>query len=113
VLHVTEVLIELDGRLKTALSRRTLLEAALVRAARCSTVTPLEDLLKKINALGGVAQVDPAGVAGRVAPPSPPIPSPSSPLPSPTPVADRDAILSKPSVVNALDILGGIITDIQ
>jgi len=117
VLHVTEILIELDNRLKTALSRRTLLETALVRAARGSTATPLEDILKQINVLkneqGRATASSPSRTNEKrlgedaVAPPTP-----STPIVAEPPI-DRNAILSKPSVKNALDILGGQITDIQ
>jgi DNA polymerase III gamma/tau subunit len=49
---VADILGETEERMKKALSRRTLLEMALIRCARAVTVVSLEEILKKINTPG-------------------------------------------------------------
>ncbi len=51
ILRVTSILTETDDRMKFALSRRTLLETALIRCARAATVVTLEQILRKVNDL--------------------------------------------------------------
>ena len=51
ILRVTSILTETDDRMKFALSRRTLLETALIRCARAATTVTLEQILRKINDL--------------------------------------------------------------
>jgi len=51
LLRIAEILSETENRMKYALSRRTLLETALIRCARAATVVSIEDLLKQINEL--------------------------------------------------------------
>jgi hypothetical protein len=71
VLRVTEILAEAGERMRYALSKRTLLETALVRAARAAGVVSIEQLLERLSRLesgdGGVAVAAPA--AGVSAPP--------------------------------------------
>ena len=66
-LRIVGVLAEAEDRMKFALSRRTLLETALIRCARAATVVSLEDVLTHIQALratlgsgGGAATGTPA-----------------------------------------------------
>ncbi|MDA0990653.1 MAG: hypothetical protein O3A51_07880, partial [Verrucomicrobia bacterium] len=51
VLRIVTLLAETEDRMKFALSRRTLLETALIRCARAATVVSLEEILSKIQAL--------------------------------------------------------------
>jgi len=51
LLRITDVLSETEDRMRYALSRRTLLETALIRCARAATVVTLEEILVKLNAL--------------------------------------------------------------
>ena len=51
VLRVMEILSESEDRMRFALSRRTLLETALIRAARACSVVSLEEIVRQINAL--------------------------------------------------------------
>jgi len=51
VLRLTEILSETVERMKYALSKRTLLETALIRCARASVVVSLEEILVQINRL--------------------------------------------------------------
>ena len=52
-LRIVSILSDADDRMRFALSRRTLLETALIRAARAATVVSLEEVLKRVNALRG------------------------------------------------------------
>ena len=50
LLRIVELLVEADARMRYALSRRTLLEIALVRGCRAATVASLDEILKGIQA---------------------------------------------------------------
>lgn len=58
LLRVVDVLTETEGRMRFALSRRTLLETALIRCARAATVVTLEEILTKVNALAAGEKID-------------------------------------------------------
>jgi DNA polymerase-3 subunit gamma/tau len=51
VLRVTQILSDTLEKMRFALSRRTLLETALIRCARAAVVVSLEEVLEKLNAL--------------------------------------------------------------
>lgn len=51
LLRVIELLIDADGRMRYALSKRTLLETALIRASRAVTVATIDELMKQVAAL--------------------------------------------------------------
>ena len=69
LLRVMGVLTQAADRLKFALSPKTLLETALIKAGRVATVVSLEDVLKEINALkGGAAAAEPKKKADRPEP---------------------------------------------
>jgi len=51
VIRIADILGETENRMKYALSKRTLLETALIRGARAATVVSIEEILNKINAL--------------------------------------------------------------
>ncbi len=53
MVRVIEILTAADGRMKVALSGRTLLETTLIRCARAATVVSLEEILDKVLALSG------------------------------------------------------------
>ena len=53
VLRVTDILTETEERMRYALSKRILLETALIRASRAATVVSVDQLLKKLKTLGG------------------------------------------------------------
>jgi DNA polymerase-3 subunit gamma/tau len=68
---VVEVLIEAQGQIRHALARRTVLEVALIRAARTATVATLDEVL---SALAGVELLAGPVVAGDAPPAvSPPV----------------------------------------
>lgn len=63
LLRIIDLLIEADGRMRYALSKRTLLEAALIRASRAATVATVDELMQQVAALkggGGAAAVQEA-----------------------------------------------------
>ncbi len=51
VLRIVEILISADSSMRYALSKRTMLETALIRASRAATVVSVEDLMRQITAL--------------------------------------------------------------
>ena len=105
VLKVVETLIELDERIRVALSRRTLLEAGLMRAARSATATPLSEILRRVTALqkelaaaGGSSETVNRILAAPEpvsAPPSAPIPAPARPAAA-SPLPARPMAASEP-----------------
>ncbi len=132
LLQIVEILLHLDERLRYSLSRRTLLETALVRAARAATVTPLEEILRRLKALRaeapsaastGAVAAEPVRAADSVRIAREPPPEPPAPRSSPAPSAPADGaerrsvsnpeIVARPSVRLALEVLGGRITEIQ
>jgi DNA polymerase-3 subunit gamma/tau len=136
LLQVVEILIDLENRLRYALSRRTLLEAALMRAARSATAVPLEEILKRLQALQ--TELGPAApqssTAARIPTDVPPkkqhhasgnaspktqqsttmvretSASAAEPLPKPVP---NHTIAARPAVKAVIEVLGGTIVDIQ
>jgi DNA polymerase-3 subunit gamma/tau len=51
LLRIIELLLDADGRMRYALSKRTMLEAALIRASRAATVATVDELMKQVAAL--------------------------------------------------------------
>lgn len=98
LLRLIDVLAEAEGRMRFALSRRILLEVALVRCAHIAAVVPIEQVLEELETLKGML---PAGVshAAREVPPAPPAapraapPVPTLPLP---PTASQPAGIPTP-----------------
>jgi len=83
-------LIELQGHIRSALSRRTVLELFLIRCARAATAVSIDDLLKKVNELkaGGIISQGP--VAAAPAPRAAAAP-PAARAPEVQPAARREA----------------------
>jgi len=78
LLRVIEILTEAASQARFALSRRTVVEVALLKAARASTVVSLDELIRQIQdgSAGEGASAAPAGISSsptRVAEP-PPVP---------------------------------------
>lgn len=93
VLRIVQILTEVEGRLRYALSRRTLIETALIRSGRAATVVSIDRILEQINDLkknGGLSETAPAAQTvdrpkettprSRVSPPDPPKASPEDEL---------------------------------
>ncbi|MBP7830762.1 MAG: DNA polymerase III subunit gamma/tau [Kiritimatiellae bacterium] len=72
VLRVVDILTEVEGRIRYALSRRALIETALIRCGRAATTVTLEELLTRVNQLKAGL-----GEAGGSAAPARPEPSAS------------------------------------
>jgi len=71
VLRVVDILTEADSRMRYALSRRTLLETALIRGARAATVVSLDEVLVRLERLGS-GSVSSAGASpAQIAPEKP------------------------------------------
>jgi len=51
LLRIVDLLIDADSRMRYALSKRTLLEASLIRASRAATVATIDELMKQIATL--------------------------------------------------------------
>jgi len=51
VTRVVDILIETEGRIRHALSRRTLMEMALIRAARSASLASVDEILKELAAV--------------------------------------------------------------
>ncbi len=51
VLRVIDALVETDGRMRYALSKKTLLETGLIRCSRAATTVTLNELLKQVTEL--------------------------------------------------------------
>lgn len=102
ILRVVDLLTDLDSRMRQALSRRTLLETALIRCARAASMVTIDELIRQVSELrtalvegGGVPSIGggraaAAPVSERTAPapevkpatsarPSKPPPVPSAP----------------------------------
>ncbi len=84
LLRMADIFNETDQRLRYALSKRTLLEMAVIRAAHIASMTPLDDVLRAVvelrNSLGAA---DPAAMTPAPAPRTmPPPPAPTAPLPA-------------------------------
>ena len=62
VLRIVDILINADGSMRYALSKRTMLETALIRASRAATVVSVDDLLKQLTDLkkNGLIDDEPA-----------------------------------------------------
>ena len=63
VLQIADQLGEMEGRLRYALSVRTLIEMSLVRCARVARAVSLDEVLKRLNALRAAEPPQPAAVA--------------------------------------------------
>lgn len=86
--RVADILVEVQGQLRYALSRRTLLEVALVRAARTATAVQLDDVLAALA--DAPQELPPATPAPAPASSSAPAPtSTSTPTTPPAPRATR------------------------
>ena len=64
LLRIADILSQTESRMRYALSKRTLLETALIRCSRAAVVVSLEDILEKINDLRRAGHGD-AATRGR------------------------------------------------
>ena len=85
VLRISETLVDLEGRLRMALSRRTLLETALIRCSRAATTVTLDEVLRKLKALQAAGVAAPAASAATAAPAAQPAARVAQPVAAATP----------------------------
>jgi DNA polymerase-3 subunit gamma/tau len=89
VLSVIDVLTDAEDRMKYALSRRSLLETALIRCGRAATVASLDEILKYITEMRGQVSAAPPTAVAPSAPAAPvaAAPAPAAAAPAPAPAA--------------------------
>jgi len=105
LLRIVELLVEADSRMRYALSRRTLLEIALVRGCRAARVASLDEILRSVQAARAEAGSGAPAAADEAPPPrmaeeparyaAAPAPRPSMPPPAPVAAEDDLAKLTK------------------
>lgn len=67
LLRIADVLVETADRMRYALSRRTLLETALIRCSRAAVTVSLEDILREVRELAGGPDSGPSEVKEQAA----------------------------------------------
>jgi DNA polymerase-3 subunit gamma/tau len=100
LLRIVELLVEADSRMRYALSRRTLLELALIRGCRAARIASLDEVLKSVHA----ARAELAAGGGAVTADAPPMVAEEPaeydteppPAPTPRPAASRPAASTPP-----------------
>ena len=113
LLRVTDILIETENRMRYALSRRTLLETALIRASRVSKTVTIDEIIGQIESLkralagqAGIAVDDPPAVIAPEPKAAPSYPEPAKPKSAPV-VAEGRKPAETPAAVDELQVLGG------
>ncbi len=106
IVEITGLLSEMEGKLRSALSVRTLVEMTLIRCARAAKTVPLDEVLRKLTALKDQVLRRLAGAA-----PQGPTPAPAAQTraaPSSSPTAQPQAALvsvAAPSLVEEGDLV--------
>lgn len=132
VLTIVENLIDLENKMRLALSQRTMIETTLIRCARATHLVDLETILKKLTKLSEGAEPEPARTPAAEAqppaakpakapttvaePPPAPKPAPTAYAAAPRPVSEaemNEKIIEHPVVKEALKIFDGTISDIK
>jgi DNA polymerase-3 subunit gamma/tau len=130
LLRMAEILMQAEDRIRFALSRRILVETALIRCARASTVVSIDELIAR---LGGLMGGGPA--AGPSDPPDAPVQAPAGPArnetgappeeeakpsidpenhrPAPTPRLSQEYWVQDPGVKAVLEMFNGRIVSIR
>lgn len=108
VLRIIEILIETEGRLRYALSRRTLMETALIRCARAARSVSVDHVLRILadlkDRLGGAAAPDGSRPIAEAAPAAParspiaPARIPAAPPPAAPPAVREPDLASAPPI---------------
>ena len=113
LLRVTDILIETENRMRYALSRRTLLETALIRASRVSKTVTIDEIIGQIESLkralagqAGIAVDDPPAVIAPEPKAAPSYPEPAKPKSAPV-VAEGRNPAETAAAVDELQVLGG------
>lgn len=105
IVEITGLLSEMEGRLRSALSVRTLVEMTLIRCARAAKTVSLDEVIKRLTALRDqvirhlAATATPRSVAATAAPdaaprtpdaPAPGVLPPASVTPAPLPITEEE-----------------------
>ena len=101
IFRIADRLVEMDDKLRYALSCRTMIEMTLLRAGRIASVATVEELMRAVRTLQA---------QGGTAAPAAPNTSPSAasqPAPKPSPGAHRQAILDDPRLGEMLKAMPG------
>jgi len=53
ILRIVDILTDVEDRMRTAMSRRTLLETGLIRSARAATIVTIDELIRTVDELRG------------------------------------------------------------
>jgi DNA polymerase III subunit gamma/tau len=106
VLRVADILTETENRMRYALSKRTLLETALIRAARAATVVTLDEILARMERLraSGGSEGGPVAMAERVQT-EPAVTYPSAASVKPSASAPAQTVREKPGPEGELRML--------
>jgi DNA polymerase-3 subunit gamma/tau len=92
-LRIIDVLSDVDDRMRFALSKRTLMETALIRAARAATVVSLEEILARVQALrSGAAGQDGAEAKKKELSPEAAVVPPQEPVTEAAPVVTEPPV---------------------
>ena len=126
VQQIADQLTEMEGRLRYALSVRTLIEMTLIRCARIATTVSLEEILRSLNAVRAGEPLTAAPVptpapapapASASAPPTQhpaPAPTPATaPAPAPATAPLPPGLLDDPLIAQALKEFGGRIVEVD
>jgi DNA polymerase III gamma/tau subunit len=100
VLQIADQLGEMEGRLRYALSVRTLIEMSLIRCARVARAVSLEDVLRRLNAL---RTAEPAAAAA--APPA------AAPAAAPKPASA--GLYDDPALKQVMQMFDGKIVGVE
>jgi DNA polymerase-3 subunit gamma/tau len=82
LLRMADILVQAENRIRYALSRKTLLETALIRCSRAATTVSIDDLLAQIHALKEMLSAGEAGAAPAAPPESRARPAPAFRMPA-------------------------------
>ncbi|MBR4654235.1 MAG: DNA polymerase III subunit gamma/tau [Kiritimatiellae bacterium] len=136
IFRVTDLLAEMEDRLRHVLSVRTFIEMTLLRASRVATVASIEELLKAVRELRAGIPAASSATPPLDAPPSRPAGSPPPAAPAKVSSADaaapqaeapraampaaaplsqeqRRKILDDPKLNDLLSVVGGQVADIR
>ncbi len=101
VLQIADQLGETEGRLRYALSVRTLIEMSLIRCARLARAVSLEEILKRLNAL---RTAEPPAVAAEPA---------AAPAAAPARPAMRAELYDDPALKQAMRVFEGKVVAVE
>lgn len=121
VLQIADQLGEMEGRLRYALSMRTLIEMSLIRCARVAQAVSLEEVLKRLNALraaepevaaGTTVSVPTASTASTASATAAPAAKPGA-TPSVEAKQEEVPLYEDSAIKQALNLFGGDVVSVE